>query len=122
MELGNMLFGSSRGNFPIDRQGGWEEELYRLSDATGFCFYGDRIKNSIFEIFPYYWGNCTCGMEKLEKERTEDCMYNKPNFTYFPTNLTISWYKYPLRDAYISQDISLEEFSKIIDACIRSLK
>ena len=34
MELGNLMFGNSRGEYPIGRDGcGFEEELYRLFDA-----------------------------------------------------------------------------------------
>lgn len=69
MELGNMLFGNSRGNYEIARRGGYEHELYRLFEVTqntdykNINSYGDDFENDTFFIFPYYWGDCTCGFE-----------------------------------------------------------
>lgn len=230
MELGNLIFGNSRGEYPLERGMGFEEELYRLFDAyapqrdNSWREYGEEFENEIFSVFPYYWGECTCGFDnyeftekhspncfqtelkeeklksgwretkygyleyvgsglkfgetytldkvwKMEDEREkkivkklyekrdwntktkgwwhgfavrcdcdyyqryekwlkqigypdghkEDCLLVKPNFLYKPTGLKIKWYKYPLRDAYISEKISLEEFRKIIDNCIKSI-
>lgn len=202
MELGNMLFGNSRGRFEIERGEGFEDELFRLLViiSPDNYTYADEFENYIFHVFPYYWGDCTCGYEKAEREFCEktkhedgcyhiqydslpddfsskykeselwrekylkplykkfgfdtegtdwwygcavrctcsyekkwekffdeyshkkDCPIVKPNFLYKPTNFEIKWYKYPLRDSYMNQDISLDEFRKIIDSCIESLK
>lgn len=215
MELGNWIFGNSRGPYPIPRGVGWEEELYRLFDALDLDEYGwprgveegegpKSFENDVFWIMPYYWGECTCGWDEIDngQERLErlkhrpecvrwriwrlerrhrndhkrflkalkmlyrrrgwptegddwwhgcllacDCDYrerrkqilceyaqefghegHKPdcllvinNFHYKPTGFGIQWYKYPLRDAYMSQEISLEEFCKIIDHCLESI-
>ena len=206
MELGNLIFGHSRGTYPIERNVGFEEALYRLFEAvspksdTSWREYGIEFENETFSIFPYYWGGCTCRYhekemewsrknphqktcslqmfetyeEELEKtgitstdDRTEmewekrmaafgkekgyddwekaqytctcgnddafekwiqdnaheaKCPLLKPNFHYKPNNFRIEWYKYPLRDAYMSgQKLTLDEFERVIDECIESL-
>lgn len=204
MELGNMIFGHSRGNFPIKRGIGFEEELYRLFDAinpdrdNSWREYGENFENDTFMTFPYWWGDCECGFddkdyewsennqckescfsvrrekfdnelksegislyndnsEEWKKRMTEwalkngftgwegsgghcDCGYNeeynkwretnnhngncpivKPNFKHKPTGFEIQWYKYPLRDSYMNNPITLKDFSKLIDDCILSL-
>jgi len=120
MELGNMLFGNSRGDFPIERHTGFETELTRLFDSydqTGNRGYSPKFENDTFSVFPYYWGECDCG-----EEHSPDCPVMKPNFLFKPTGFAIEWYKYPLRDSYSNQKITLREFVTIIDACIESLK
>lgn len=123
MELGNMLFGNSRGEFPIERSTGFETELDRLFDAyapdrdTSWREYGVAFENNVFSVFPYYWGDCDC-----DEEHLSDCKMIKPNFLFKPTGFSIDWYKYPLRDSYSNQKITLREFVTIIDACIESLK
>lgn len=238
MEIGNALFGISRGEFPIEREEGFEEELFRLFDviapdsSDSWREYGMDFENGVFSVFPYYWGDCTCGFDekdsqwseenahephcyqsalkqaldewlkenpepeaemfntsfeevetgitlftavsarspsadmwrewhdakqKIEekiyhrlctefdvdrdygcavhctcdfKERrkqfheenhhSENCPIIKPNFLYKPTGFAIKWYKYPLRDSYMNQNISLDEFKSIISKCIES--
>jgi hypothetical protein len=219
MELGNLIFGNSRGEYPLERGAGFEEELCRLFDAyapnrdNSWLGYGEEFENDTFSVFPYYWGDCTCGFDdyeyteehspscfqkELEQEKLkigwtkgefgldrpkdwswedeqrkekkivkklyekrgwntksgswwygygvrcdcdynqryenwlkqigypnrhrEDCLLVKPNFLYKPTGLRIKWYKYPLRDAYISKEITLDEFKQVIDDCIQSIK
>ena len=71
--------------------------------------------------------HCTCNYEKKwnkflsENDHKKDCPVVLPNFLYKPTGFEIQWYKYPLRDAYMNEDISLREFIKIIDKCIESI-
>lgn len=82
MELGNMFFGNSRGNFRIERSVGFEQILLRLFDFIGLNNYGypsgDKLcllkkskvgvlENDTFSVFPYYWGECTCGYEDKER-------------------------------------------------------
>ena len=122
MKLRNLIFNHSRGEYPVVR-GDWEKKFAELFDVFGLDYHGHVIKKGIyrnsktvqvnerhgiktkkFEINPYYWGD------------DESEMYI-PNFIYFPKDYHISWYKYPLRDAYTNQDISFEEFCDIIDDC-----
>jgi hypothetical protein len=70
MEIGNLLFGNSRGRFHVERGVGFENELSRLFDAyspdrdTSWREYGEEFENDTFAVFPYYWGDCTCGYER----------------------------------------------------------
>jgi len=74
MELGNAMFGNSRGPVPIERGVGWEEELYRLFESYAperdneWREYGVEFENDTFSVFPYYWGGCTCGFEEMRSE------------------------------------------------------
>ena len=129
MELGNILFGHSRGQYHIVPREDYQEIFFAFMDANGFDSYGfykqaekytggkippwsaqhDQFENDTFVIRPYYWGE--------DEEKAE-----LPNFVYKPTRLEIRWYKYPMRDAYCNQDISIDEFRKIVEKCSESMK
>lgn len=80
MELGNIVFGNSRGQYKIPRDK-WSDYFYenlvepmeksgliRIRGGMG----NDGYDNEIFWIEPYWWGDCTCGyQEKLEQARRE---------------------------------------------------
>ena len=195
-----MLFGNSRGRFPIERHSGFEDQLYRLFEKVhGKDFYssGEDFENEVFKIMPYYWGDCTCGYDnmddfpgrhssncyqhdyrliidrhraqgkstfdnpELDKEvkalckkfghtypqgcavhcdcdyherveewhkdhgyphgHTDECMFTQPNFWYKPTDFRIDWYKYPMRDSYMNQEMDISGFTQIIEECIASV-
>lgn len=124
MELGNMIFGNSRGEFPIPR-GNWQKVFCKFLEDIGLDSYGyvpqwasDELKkyqktnggfeNDVFIINPYYWG---------EDEEIKQL----PNFVFKETGYTIDWYKYPLRDSYANQDISFENFKEVIQKCKNSI-
>jgi hypothetical protein len=65
MELGNMIFGHSRGEYPIPRGDGYEEPLVAIFDALD-ADHGLDFENEVFAIHAYYWGDCTCGYEDRE--------------------------------------------------------
>ena len=117
MELGNMFFGNSRGEFSIPRFVGYEDHIERLVDVstkTGYSPLGRRMieegfENETFAIRPYYWGD-------------DDAIAELPNFHFKPSDYRVKWYKYPLRDSYQNQELTVEQFGKIIDACIESVK
>ena len=77
MELGNIVFGNSRGEFPIKRRAGWEDELIRLFDAYApdryneWREYGVNFENNTFSVMEYWWGDCTCGA--WCPQHSEDC-------------------------------------------------
>lgn len=124
MELGNMMFGNSRGQFPIERDG-WEEELERLFEAYAdgeVNYYGEEYENSVFLVMPYWWGDCTCGAGYDCPEHDSECKLLAPNFLYKETGFAIQWYKYPLRDSYMNQDITLGEFREIVAKCVESVE
>ena len=74
MELGNAIFGHSRGNYSIDRDS-WSNVffnnfIYEINaDAYG-CVNGERgFENDTFKIIPYDWDSeCTCGLEDMINE------------------------------------------------------
>lgn len=81
MELGNELFGNSRGEWPIPRHAGYEAPISMLIQEMGGDGggYGSEFENSTFSMFPYYWGECSCGYEEAERlwsdshEHKRDC-------------------------------------------------
>ena len=95
MELGNMCFGNSRGSFHIKRGVGFEGLLLDMFELAGLDDYGwpsgDKklllkrpeiggiLENDTFSVFPYYWGDCTCGYDEKEakwckaNEHEESC-------------------------------------------------
>lgn len=116
MELGNIIFGNSRGEFEVPRKE-FEDILipFMVEIGIGYTGYeGDYIEtnatfdNEVFTIRPYYWGD-------------DDSIANLPNFVYKPTNFQIQWYKYPLRDSYMNQNITVKEFKEIIEKCKKSV-
>lgn len=72
MELGNLVFGNSRGEVEVPRLAGFEQELFRLFDAyvserdNSWREYGVEFENDVFSVTPYWWGECTCGWEDVD--------------------------------------------------------
>ena len=119
MEIGNLLFGNSRGEYRVPRE--WQDKFWELIEAynpgdgygyapDGSPFATDRggYENDTFLINPYYWGDD----EAIEAE---------PNFVYKPTGYEIQWYKYPLRDAWSNRQVEYEDFCKVVNDCIESV-
>lgn len=105
MEMGNMLFGNSRGEFPVDRA--WEGVFLDFLEA---CDIEDVwYDNGVFTVRPYYWGE-------------DDEMASLPNFEFKSNGFELSWYKRPLRDAYMNQDISFSEFERMLSECMASFR
>ena len=121
MELGNIIFGYSRGRYEID------ETFFRFLELLGCDNYGhfypkDSVRLSPvkqndrggisflnFEINPYWWG---------DSDDEEEVV--KPNFIYKKNEkdvVIIRWYKYALRDAYsnieLTKDVILDMFVDI---------
>lgn len=119
MELGNILFGNSRGEYLIADRKSFEDILIPLLQKVGLDERGysengyinntgATFDNDIFTIRPYYWGD-------------DESIAELPNFIYKPSNIEINWYKYPLRDSYINTEITIEDFRDIIHKCIESV-
>ena len=65
MELGNAMFGHSRGTYPVDRSNALLAQFERLAEATDQdTYFSDHVDNDTFSIRSYYWGDCTCGYEE----------------------------------------------------------
>lgn len=120
MELGNMIFGHSRGTYEVPREDKWEERIEKFFNHFALDWYGhpavgrykpgveinDRggITTAKFEINPYYWGG-----DDEEAER--------PNFKYFKSGYELRWYKYPLRDSYANKDLTYDQFDEMLTDC-----
>lgn len=71
--------------------------------------------------------HCTCNhseewLKFLENnDHKNSCPIIRSNFHYKPTGYELMWYKYPLRDSYASEELSLIEFAKMIENCINSI-
>jgi hypothetical protein len=82
MELGNMLFGNSRGEAPIECSDDWERPWEQFCEALGINWRGypedvcnlptnaaGEIETDIFHIRSYDWdASCTCGAEAAMEE------------------------------------------------------
>jgi hypothetical protein len=207
MELGNMIFGNSRGEYPVDRA--WQDDfcqfLYDCGlDGRGYYDKENQyqtsrggFENDVFLVNPYDWNaDCTCGFDDMnyewweenqhtdncfatriekyknklkqkgidlwsdkyitlvdnwakvngwghgwkghasycdcgvhrrydewakDKEHKDNCRLIQPNFWYKPTGFKLNFYKYPLRDAYMNQNITFEELKEIMQKCKESV-
>lgn len=114
MELGNLLFGNSRGVYLVEPREDYQDAFCKFLEHNGFDYYGIHGKERTFEndtfvVRAYYWGE-------------DEDIAALPNFVYKPTGLEIKWYKYPMRDAYSNQDIDIETFKTILTICEASIK
>lgn len=67
MELGNELFGNSRGAVKVPREDAYAAPLNTLLQEIGDdSGYGVEFSNDLFEVHPYYWGECKCGYDDLQ--------------------------------------------------------
>ena len=85
MEIGNMVFGNSRGEHHVPREREYETAIYNLIDRLERDSsplgntYVRAFSNDVFAVNPYYWGDCTCGFEDRCAEwdeanpHSEDC-------------------------------------------------
>lgn len=69
-ELGQWIFGNPTGAYDFDSLDGSQamEDMLRVivERATGDGYYADYFENDVFELRPYYWGDCTCGYDEKE--------------------------------------------------------
>ena len=122
MELGNFIFGNSRGEYPIERGVGFEEELIKLFGAyasdrdNSWREYGIEFENDVFSVFPYYWGDCTCGFDDTEDlVKHINCYQNEVR----EEKLKNGWFE----DKYgwLERERSYEENKKIEDGIYKKL-
>lgn len=96
MELGNMVFGNSRGKFPMERQAGYERELQRLFYAIDHdYFYAPEFDNDTFTVRPYYWGDCTCGFEAADYKWSEEHDHTAACYQAGYKSIPFDWLKQP---------------------------
>ena len=117
MELGNLIFGHSRGEYPVPHE--WTDTFVEFLDSVGCDCYGNctlpekrnkrgGITTTIFKTSSYKWF-------------TDDNECEHPNFVFFPTGYELRWYKYPLRDSYANQQLTYEQFAAMLVKCRKSL-
>jgi hypothetical protein len=112
IELGNLFFGHSRGEYEFpDRDIVNSREWESLMTATDMAedYHCSYYENDVFVIRPYWWG---------EDDAPEASM---PNFLYKPTGFEIRWYKYPFRDSYMNQDLTEKEIKAVFRKCTLSV-
>lgn len=123
MELGNAVFGNSRGEFEIDRDT-YQDLFAEFFRSIGIDSYGvttnilekvypEYIKgctfeNDVFIVRPYYWGD-------------DEEIASLPNFEYKPDGLKICWYKYMMRDAYSNKELTVEYIKEVFKYVALSL-
>lgn len=115
MELGNLFFGRTPGEYVIERTV-YQDIFQKFLEENGFDSYGylegseNRVfENEVFVIRPFVWD--------LDPEAQAE-----PNFYHKPSGLTFSWYKYPLRNAFANLDITPDELEAVLAQCAESLK
>lgn len=86
--------------------------------------YGQEFKNDVFEMRPYYWGDCTCGADETDEgvDHTKECALMLPNFKHYASGVELEWYKYIGRGMKANKDVGMFEFCDIIKECIESIK
>ena len=115
MELGNMIYGNSRGKYSLNIYRDELQDIFvRWLADNNFDEYGadmskgqrstdryGKYENDVFSIQPYYWGD-------------EEEICSRPNFIYKPEDIQISWYKYPMRDAYSNVQLTPQKLEGIL--------
>lgn len=115
MELGNMIFGHSHGELPLDDRYGFSAVFEMLTEALDDEIgYGKHYENAVFYMHPYCW----CGGDACPQCGTGEQF----NFFHKPSGLGIRWYKYPFRDSYMTHDTTKHEFASIVLECVLSIK
>lgn len=130
MEIGNLIFGHSRGEYHIDRS---LQTLFILGlEALGFDNYGymlddptsdyarffpdmgtDESHTDSFEIRPYWWGD-----EDAREAALPNFIAKNVPVRGVLRDVEVSWYKYALRDAYSNIPLDEEDIYSIFDALV----
>lgn len=141
MELGNMGFGNSRGEYPVPRA--WQDAFCARLNEMGFDCYGianewdengkyspelsKRLDKYLAEVNGKEGGR----HHKWETETfvimpyywgDDDAICELPNFVFKPTGFGLSWYKYALRDAYMNQPVTFEELDDMLRVCVETIR
>lgn len=113
--------------------------LYRLSERLGILRpaeqshgllggsygYGQDFKNDVFEMHPFWWGDCTCGAGDWSEEgqpapvHTPECRLELPNFRC--GDLEVWWYKYIGRGMEANRAPTEAEVAQVFARCMASL-
>lgn len=90
----------------VPRTSRYEDPIIELCEAMGCSSYGKEFENKIFSMFPYYWGDCTCGFDDRASEWHESNTHRQPCYQVrYRTELTLA-----------DQEIGYVEYSSLSDA------
>ena len=124
MELGNRLFGNSRGDFPVDKS---LEELFVGAlneagfDSRGICHTWKAEKPA---PVPYN-EQATATQHFVVQPYVEDDLENAnicPNFLDRVTGLKLRWYKHALRDSYANYELTREMLEPILQRFVEECR
>ena len=92
---------------------GYPEENSPLVSAEVHYAEDDETRHFVIDtplltLRPYYWGDCRA-IRRL------------PNFVYKPWSLEISWYKWPMRDAYANISLSDSDWRLMCETVERAV-
>lgn len=120
MEIGNMLFGNSRGDYAVSRS--LEGLFVGALKKAGFDAHGFRHGwESDREAQTPYNEHATATHHFVIQPYVDDNLDNAvivPNFLDRVTGLKLRWYKYPLRDSYANYDLTEEMLVPILDRLV----
>lgn len=140
MEIGNMIFGNSRGEYPVPRA--WQDAFCARLNEMGFDCYGSanewdetgKFAPELSEMYDKFlvWIDGEEGGRHYKWETDtfvimpyywgdDDTIGALPNFVHKPTGFEMTWYKYALRDAYMNQPVTLAELDEMMRACVESI-
>lgn len=121
-EIGQIIFGTgSFQNFEEDRNllnEVFESFCENFENYVGgdILHWFDKYENDIFLIRPYSWNDCLC------EEENDECDVCGANFIFKPKQFKLSWYKYPFRSPSVNMELSKEDYIKMLEQCIESMK
>lgn len=88
--------------------------------------YGQDYRNDVFEMFPFWWGDCDCDESTPDDSPTivhvEGCDGGRPNFLHYASGLRVDWYKYIGRGMELSKEVTAVEWASILEDCFDSLR
>lgn len=87
------------------------EILLVAIDADG---YGKDFENDVFYMHPYCW----CGHNECKLCAEEPTAYN---FYHKASGVGLNWYKYPMRSAETTEELTVERFRELINDCVDSI-
>lgn len=122
-EIGNLIFGNSRGEFSVYRNVFTLAFLPLMRLIPDFRY--SYFQNEIFRLSPYYWDECDCVDSDDENEpfkHVDNCPADRANFLHKPTGFEVRWYKYPFRDSYTNKKVNRKELDSIISDCVNSIE
>jgi hypothetical protein len=103
--------------------------LYKLRKAAE-----TKAAKDLCRLMGIKWNNgrgslvhCTCSHDsnysdwRSSNDHHPACSATRPNFLVKKTGFWMTWYKYPLRDAYASEKVSVSGLRAIVRDCISSL-